>query len=373
MVHFIAADEPIFRADRILRDSVKKFKPIEWETSNCRVNLSFGENCIKLPVKIQAELAKEINSVNYYPDIGKSNLKDALAEYTGFSAANIVAGNGSDELIDVIAKTFIDECDEAIIPVPSFPTYEKAVKLMGGKAVKIALNERFELNIDSILEAVNKKTKLIFIANPNNPTGNMLISKEEASKIAKSFNGLLVIDECYFEIANETMAELTNEFDNILILRSFSKTFGLAGLRVGYGIGSEQVIKYLEMVSTTINPFNVNCIAQKAAVFLLKNKKARKEILENFLMEKDLFESKLREITNLKIFPAKTTFSLLDVSGFGITSADFRERLKGKGILIKDSSIFEGLKEGYCRIGVPERKDFDFVIEAVKNILEGIE
>lgn len=349
------------------RKDAKKIEPINWGISSPnQIRLLWGENNAEINENVKSALMKEMDRVNMYPDPTKKELKEKLAKYNNVDSENIVIGNGSDEIIEAIAKTFIESGDEIVIPVPSFPTYSNVSLLMGGIVKEILLDEKFNLNIDNLIGNINEKTKVIFIANPNNPTGNMLVSKRDIERIMSNFEGLLVIDECYFEIAGETVMDLVKKYENLLVLRSFSKCFALAGLRIGYAVGSNAIISEIEKVTNTLQPFNVNRFALAAASAAIDYKD---DSVNRWLGMKRDFVGRLKLIDNIQIIDTKTTFILLDLSNFKMSGLDFKKKMAEKNILVKDCGIYKNFRSNYAYLGIPKRNEFDYVIKSIKEVL----
>jgi histidinol-phosphate aminotransferase len=208
-----------------------------------------------------------LHGLNRYPDGSGYYLKRALSAALSVSDDEIILGNGSNELIDIAARTFLRAGDEAVMAAPSFVVYSMAVQATGGKAVQVAL-KNFAHDLDAMAAAITPKTRMIFIANPNNPTGTVN-RKDEFDRLMDRITDdmLVVLDEAYYEYVTDreyadSMKYLHSE-KNVLILRTFSKIYGLAGLRLGYGIAKKEILLDMNRLR---EPFNTNSIAQKAAI-----------------------------------------------------------------------------------------------------------
>ncbi|NQT95755.1 MAG: histidinol-phosphate transaminase [Candidatus Omnitrophica bacterium] len=240
------------------------------------IKLASNENPIGPSPKAMKAVAGAIKEINRYPDGGCFYLKKKLASKLRLKTSNILFGNGSDEIIDIIAKTFLEESQEAIISKPSFLEYKIIVKTRGAGLKIIPLDEScsgFNYNIDKIVAAISKKTKLIFLGNPDNPTGAYFKKKELNYFLRKCPKDIIVVfDEAYRELIDirdySNPASYINK-KNIIVLRTFSKAYGLAGLRIGYCIASSRIISFMER---TRQPFNVNLLAQVAAEAALSDK-----------------------------------------------------------------------------------------------------
>ena len=228
------------------------------------IKLGSNENPWGPSPKAMKAIEDEIKSINRYPESQLHELVAEVAKYSGVESSQvIIGGDGADEIIDVLAKTFIDEGDEFIVPLPSYMYYEYLLKQYGAKPVYARWNlDENKLDVESIFGSITDKTKMIFLCSPNNPTGT-LIEKEVLMDIAgKNPDVLIVIDEAYFEYSEVTNKDLINEFDNIFIIRTMSKVLGLAGMRIGYAIGSEKLIKYMNDVKFSVNSYTMNPLSQ---------------------------------------------------------------------------------------------------------------
>ncbi|MBM4135677.1 MAG: histidinol-phosphate transaminase [Nitrospira sp.] len=212
------------------------------------------------------------NSINRYPDGSAYYIKKALSEKLSVREDEIILGNGSNELIDIAARTFLKPWDEAVVANPSFIIYAMSVQAMGGMPIQVPL-KNYTHDLDAMADAVTSKTKMLFIANPNNPTGT-INKKDEFDRLMDRIpDGILVVaDEAYYEyVTDQEYADSMKHFRtgrDILILRTFSKIYGLAGLRIGYGIARQDIISEMNKLRP---PFNTNSLAQKAALYALKD------------------------------------------------------------------------------------------------------
>jgi histidinol-phosphate aminotransferase len=242
------------------------------------VKLASNENPLgPSPMAVKAALdllvnCRSSNSLNRYPDGSGYYIKKALAEKFSVSADEVILGNGSNELIDIAVRTFLQPGDEAIMADPSFVVYPMSVRAAGGKAVQIPLKD-YTHDLDAMADAVTSRTKMVFVANPNNPTGTFNKQQEFDRLMTRLPDGvLIVVDEAYCEyVTDPEYADSFKHFRqgrDILILRTFSKIYGLAGLRIGYGIAGEEIISQMNKLRP---PFNTNSIAQNAALWALKD------------------------------------------------------------------------------------------------------
>lgn len=355
--------------NQLVRKQVRNMPEINWGDvpDNSPFRLLWGENQQVLDIYRKA-LTEEIEKINLYPSPTKIKLREKIAQYNKVKPDNIVVTNGSDEAIELISKVFVSEGDEVVVPIPTFPVYESTGLVMGGKVQKIPLKSDLSLDLDQLLKKVSSKTKIVWIANPNNPTGNILLNEEQIEDLAQKLNCLLVIDECYFELSGVTAASLTKKYPNIIVIRSFSKVFALAGLRLGYVIANEEVTSYLNRVQQTNQVFNVNRFAQAAGIAILSKPELVKSSVKNFIALKESFEKLLKDIS-LEIVPTKTTFCLVKLPK-KITGKTLKEKLAQKRIYIKDCSIYENLGKQCIYLGIPQKQYQKEVVAVIKSLLE---
>jgi histidinol-phosphate aminotransferase len=355
---------------QLVRKQIRKMEEINWGDipDNTGSRLLWGENQKFLKIYREA-VEKEIEKINLYPSPTKQILKKELARYNDVKPENIIPTNGSDEALELIAKVFISENDEIIMPIPSYPCFGSVSQMMGAKIVTVPLEKNFSLKINSLLKAVTKKTKIIWIANPNNPTGNLLLNKKQIELIAKKVNCLLVVDECYFELGGVTGASLIERYPNLIVVRSFSKIFALAGARLGYLICSKEAAAYLNRLQQTNQVFCVNRFAQAAGISILRQPQLITDSMIKFQSLKNTFEEKLKRLTQLNVLKTKTTFCLVKILSTK-TAKQLKEQLGENNIFIKDCSMYEGLGKQFMYLGIPQKKYQTKIIKTINRLLE---
>lgn len=245
--------------------------------------LASNENPLGPSPKAMGYIEKEIKNINMYPDSAAIKLREKLAEKHGVKIENIVVGSGGEELIKNIAETFINPGDEVMIATPTFGKYATDVSFLGGVVVNIPLNKEYKQDVEKIIESVNEKTKLIFICNPNNPTGNIMTKSEQEYLIKNLPQDVVVVfDEAYYDYAikNDEYPETLNvlkERPNTIILRTFSKVAGIAAVRLGYLLTSQEICEAMYKIKLT---FSVNRLAQAAALGALEDKEHIEKTVE---------------------------------------------------------------------------------------------
>lgn len=323
------------------------------------VKLASNENPIgPSPFAIEAIRGKEAG-LNRYPDGGGYFLRKAIAEHLSVDMDTIILGNGSNELIDIAVRTYMRPGDEAVIAHPSFIVYSMSVQSVGCKPILIPLKD-YRHNLDAMLNAVNEKTRLLFIANPNNPTGT-INSKEEFDHLMENIpEGILVIvDEAYYEyVTDPDYADSMKWFRHgrdILILRTFSKIHGLAGLRIGYGIAGKEIITEMNRLRP---PFNTNSLGQIAALAALAD---REHISRSRMINEEgkIFLYRELDGLNMPYVPTEANFIYIPVKD----SLSIYEALLKRGVIIRPM----GPEAIRVTIGLPEENRR--FIEALKSVL----
>ncbi len=357
--------------DDLVRPPVRDMVAVDWGEvpDDSPYRLMWGENPQLLEVYREAVMS-EIDRINLYPSPTKLKLRQKIAEYTGVQPDNIVCNNGSDEAIELLCRVFINDGDEIVLTSPTFPVFETSAQVMGGVARFVALEADFSLDTDKLLAAVTPKTKMVWLANPNNPTGNLLVTKDQIEMLAQKLDCILVIDECYFELGGVTAASLVLTYPNVMVLRSFTKILGMAGARLGYVIADEQVTDYLNRVQQTNQVFNINRFAQAGGIAILSRPDVIEESVCVFTELKDSFENGLRE-AGLGIVPTVTTFCIATLP-HPTTGKQLKDILGKEGIYIKDCSIYSGFDDNYIFLGVPAREYQESCLSAIKQALSGM-
>ncbi len=304
------------------KSKIKKFRKV--------IKLSANESALGMSPKAKRLILKKNLILDKYPDGKSKNLRKSISKTYNCNFEKIICGAGSDEVIQMICQLFLNPGDEVILPEYSFLMYRIYSKIVGAKVV-FSKEINFKISIKEILKKVSKKTKIVFIANPNNPTGTYL-TKKEVLELRKKLNKniLLVIDDAYAEYMQNSDyssgLDLFKNKENVFILRTFSKIFGLASLRVGWGYGSKKIIDALNLIKA---PFNVNGIAQLAAAESLKDKKfINKSIKHNYFYAKKI----KKFLENYRIFSndVSANFLLLNFEKSKCSANFFYQKLKKK-------------------------------------------
>ena len=300
------------------------------------VKLASNENPLgPSPLALKAIKAC-LKNLNRYPDGSGFYLKQELVKMFNLKFENFILGNGSNELIDIAARTFCERDENIVSPFPSFVAYYLAAEQLGIK-LKISRLKDYSLDLDDIYKLIDDKTKIVFISNPNNPTGTFFSNDKIINFIKKVKDGVLVvIDEAYIEYIGKSLVEDINiaDFPNVLIIRTFSKVYGLAGLRVGYGIGHKDLISLMDRVR---EPFNVNSLSLSAAAAALKDKEYLEKVITVNETEKNYLYGEFKKI-GIEFIETGANFILVKLKGQ--KAAEISEKLLDSGVIIRPMDRF---------------------------------
>jgi histidinol-phosphate aminotransferase len=312
-------------------------------------------------------IKENLNLINRYPETDLKELKELIAEYSNLKKENvIIGGDGADEIIDILAKTFINPGDEFIVPLPTYTYYEFTLKPYG--AIPVYAKWNLDINslvIDSILDNISNKTKIIFLCSPNNPTGG-IIPKKDIEEILNKTNALVVVDEAYIEYSNQSNQDLIEKYSNILILRTMSKALGLAGLRIGYGLSNSKIIDYMHRVKPV---FSLTRLSYIAAIETFKDKEFIKDSITHGIESRDYLYNELFKIPKLEVFKSKSNFILIRIKETGLTASQLSYKLLKKGVIVRDCSSFKNLDEYWIRVSIGTLSNDKKFIAILKDIL----
>lgn len=352
---------------RLFRKDLEDFKPYKTGLSLRQVSQE-----VKLPigkiVKLDSgenpygeylqpkNILKKI-SFYLYPDPLSTNLKEALAKYTNLDSNQIACFNGSDEALDFIIRLFINPQDEVVINPPTFPMYEFYTKLAGGKIKMVLRNPDLTINISSLVKSITSKTKLVFIDTPGNPTG-AITPPSDIEKVLKK-DLIVVVDEAYFEYCRQTAQPLLSKYPNLIIVRTLSKWAGLAGLRVGYILANQKIIDKLLAIKS---PYNVTSLSQIMAIEVLKKPDKFLKELRSMIDLRDKFVSELKKFSQLKVFPSKGAYIVVQPKG---NVKNLQMFLKSEGVLVR--LVNQPLIENSLRINICRQKEMDAVLKVFKE------
>jgi histidinol-phosphate aminotransferase len=304
----------------------------------------------------------DYDNYNLYPDPHQQKLRKSLAEYVGTDYERIVAGNGADELIDLLIRIFVGIGDEVIIPTPTFGMYSFGTEIVGGKVINVPRDASYDIDVEGIKESVTDKTKIIFLTSPNNPTGN-LVSTEDLAQLLK-LDVIVVVDETYYEFCKVTHINLLSENANLVILRTFSKWAGLAGLRIGFGIMDPELV---DTIMAMKPPYNVNLAAEVAIYASLEDRAQLAARVDEIVSERDRVFEALSNLDNIKLYPSVGNFILCEFSdGIGKVIYD---SLCNKGIYLR--YFGKAPLDDSIRFSIGKPEENEIVINEITKIVSG--
>ncbi len=315
------------------------------------IKMASNENPLPISKKVKKAIEKEINNINLYPDGGSKSLKKTLCEGKNLPEEMVIFGNGSDGIIKIIGETFLNANSQVIISYPSFVEYNFIAQLMGSHIIRVWMRN-YNQNLRGIVDAASSKTNLVFLTSPDNPTGT-IINKKNLDKLLYKLpdNVIIVLDEAYYEYVNNKnypdSIEYIKQGYPLIVLRTFSKAYGLAGLRLGYAISSPEIITVLKKAR---DPFNVNRLAQAAGKAALKDDKFLEKTKENNQEGKNYLYKELDKL-GLDYIPSEANFILINVK---TDSVKLFNQLLEKGIIIRPGKPLGYPEHIRVTIGLPE-------------------
>ena len=328
------------------------------------IKLASNENPLPPSERVQQAIAAQLGHLNRYPDGSGVYLRQALAKKHGFTQDQIVLGNGSNELIELLVRTFLKPGDEAVVPHPSFPFYPMIVQAAGGIRVMVMLKDH-RLDLDAMARAITPLTKVVFIANPNNPTATIVTANEVEHFMSRLPPRTIVIfDEAYTEFSQgpdfpDTLG-LVKEGRKAVVLRTFSKATSLAGLRVGYGIADADAVALMNRIR---QPFNVNSLAQVAALAALEDEAHVLECVRMIEAGRHYLYDEFKRL-GIAYVPSRANFILVDV---GRSASDIYQKLLHEGVIMRPLTSFGMETALRVTVGTPEENRK--LIKALRRVL----
>ncbi|MDR0791121.1 MAG: histidinol-phosphate transaminase [Methanomassiliicoccaceae archaeon] len=295
--------------------------------------------------------------MNDYPNTYSDGLRDALAELYGLERENFVVGSGSDETLDIAFKTFTEWGDDAAVPVPSYTLYDYFVSMNGGKARPVDLTEDFQLDVDAMLRP---KAKVMIMPSPNNPTGNSFKDKDIEEILGRS-DGIVIVDEAYGEYAGRSMIPRINEFDNLIVMRTFSKAYAMAALRVGYAVANKDIADMMNCVKI---PYSLNAVSEGAAIAAVRDQDFIKRSVKLVNDNRKPLSDGLRRL-GFEPFPSDANFIL---ARSPIDHQAMTDGLKKKGVLIRDFGI-KKRTENCVRTTIGSKELNDILLKRAEEVI----
>ena len=338
------------------KQSVKELQPYVVNPVVCSVKLDANEGNKDL----FKDLIKDIGDdfyLNLYPDDNYTQLKEAIVNYIGCKIENISVGNGSSELLDLCVKTFVDTNELILSLDPTFSMYSIYAKIVNSRYIGAGEGNDFTINVDDVIKSIKENDpKLTIICNPNNPTGT-IIKRDDVLRIVKSTDNVVIVDEAYMEFSNESVVDEIENYDNLIVVKTMSKAFSMAGIRTGYLIANEQLVKTIEKVRP---PYNLNSISALLATKALKQKDKMLSYVENLKVEREKIYEKLIDM-GVKAYKSGANFVF-----FSSKVDNLAEKLIDNDVLIRK---FGGKLDNYYRVTVGSPKENEAFLNAMKKIV----
>ncbi|MCY1723397.1 histidinol-phosphate transaminase [Prolixibacteraceae bacterium Z1-6] len=340
--------------NQLLRKNIQSLKPYssarDEYTGEAMVFLDANENPFNEPY-------------NRYPDPLQKEVKEKISRLKNIAAENIFLGNGSDEPIDLLIRAFCEPGEDNIVSInPTYGMYQVAADISGVEVRKVSLTNDYELNANELLGASDTNTKLIFLCSPNNPTGNSL-NKEAMLEIAASFKGLVVVDEAYIDFApGKTLLQDLGEYPNLVILQTFSKAWGMAGIRLGMAFASVEIIGILNKIKY---PYNLNILTQQKALELLDKKVTVQKWVKLLIAEREKMAQLLTDLPFVeKVYPSDANFLLVNMHD----AKGIYDYLVEEGIIVRDRSKVH-LCDNTLRITIGSSEENEILLNALKELI----
>lgn len=328
------------------------------------LRLDFNENTAGCSPRVLDKLRRmTADDLTKYPE--RQAVEAAVAEFLKVNAGETLLTNGVDEAIHLLCQTYVGAGDEALIVVPTYSMYRIYASAAGAKVISVPLGNNFRFPDDELTKSITSRTRLLAIANPNNPTGTVAAQDQLLQIVQAAPNAAVLVDEAYFEFYGQTILKCRSEFANLFVARTFSKAYGMAGLRVGVLIGDAEQMNAVRLVAS---PYNVNAVALVCVPEAIRDQSYLTEYVEGILEARARLQSMLAAL-GIEFWSSEANFVLLRVGSSKVDSARFVETMRRRGILVRDRSSDQGC-EGCVRITLGPGKHADRLLEALPAVLE---
>lgn len=325
------------------------------------IKLASNENCLGPSPAAVAAIKKAAGSIHLYPSVDAVELREALSAHYDMPVSNIVTGPGMDGVMETLLRVFLDKGDEVVVPVPTFSYYENVAGFSSAVPVFSKRKPDYGIDIEDILSNVGERTKFVIITSPNNPTGN-ITSIEDIKKIAAAVRCLVFVDEAYIDFAGRSALDLVRKYDNVIVGRTMSKAWGLAGLRLGFAFVPEWVLGQYMKAAT---PHSISRVSIAAAIGALNDKEYYMRSVETVRKGRKY----LSENIPFRTLPSDANFILMDVSP--LKSKYVADECMKRGIILRDCTSFRGLGDTFVRVTVGTPAQNKRLVAALKEIRGG--
>lgn len=339
----------------MIKPRVRELRPYTLRPDRARIKLNQNENPWDAPLRIKEEVLQRLQKRRWsqYPDFVPESLHQRLAEHSGWTADGIIAGNGSNELIQAVLMVSLAEGKRVMISEPTFALYRQISTILGAEVISVPLNSEFGFDLPALKKQIELSSPdVVIICSPNNPTG-CVMSHSDLATILKATRGLVVVDEAYFEFSEQTALALLDQHPNLIVLRTFSKAMALAGLRVGYLLAAPGLVRE---IAKSVLPYNLNLFSQTAAEVAIEMYQTELEpLISRIRIERDRLCDELGRIPGLLPVPSRANFMVVRSV---ISPTRVYEELLRRDILIRNVSAYPLLQDCFrISVGTPEEND----------------
>lgn len=349
--------------ENLIRTNIKNLEAYKVESPQYEIIVNANESPYDFPMILKRKFCDEIcnTDLNRYPEACYPELLKELSLYSGVPESGIICGSGSDEVIAMINQAFVNPGDTIVSHAPSFAMYDIWARISDASHIQVPDLKNHIPDIDGLIEAtIENRAKLLYLCNPNNPTG-YTFSKEQLIKILDKVPSLVILDEAYIEFSSNSGVDLLNQYPNLLVMRTLSKAFGLAGIRCGYALGNEAVIDILYKVK---GPYNLNVLTQKLAVIALQNKEKVLQHLELLKNERKSILLFLEKLDAFTIYPSESNFIYFETT----KAEQIYDYLKKHHVLIKAFKPTQSTP-GSIRLSIGTPKENQRILKLIKEVI----
>lgn len=349
-----------------IKPRVRELKAYSLSPDRARVKVNQNENPWDMPERVKQESLRRLAGREWsrYPDFIPASLHERLAQFVGWKTEGVIAGNGSNELIQALLMVTVSEGKRVLINEPTFALYRQITTVLGGEVLSLPLKSDLTYDAEAILQTVEEaQPDVTIICSPNNPTG-CVIDGSDLAKILETARGLVAVDEAYFEFSGETVVPLLNEHENLVVLHTFSKAMAAAALRVGYLLAAPSLARE---ISKAVLPYNLNAVSQTVAETAIElYEEELKPLVEKIVAERERLFTKIRSINGLSPVPTRANFMVVRSA---VDPRKVFSELLSRDILIRDVSGYPMLRD-YFRLSVGTPEENELIIKALCEIFE---
>lgn len=350
--------------EELFAKGVAGMKAYPTGTANASILLNANENPYDLPQALKEQIAARMMKISFnrYPDGQGSALREALARYVGVAPTSIALGTGSDELLHLLAELFLNPGDKVAVHRPTFSMYDHYCTLRDAQIISPEVKENLLLKMEDYIDFIQREQpKLVFLCNPNNPTGQGF-SLGEIEALLQAAQGIVIVDEAYFEFSGVTAVGLLEQYENLVVLRTLSKAFGAAAIRLGYAVAREAVV---EKIDTIRSPYNLSALTQVAGLVILENIEKLQQGVDQIKKERDRLVSALNALPGVEVYPTQSNFIFLRARRWRL----MEQVLLEAGILVRRFS--DPLLAGCLRISVGAPEENRLVMAQLQEVCNG--